>query len=97
MYYTSGSGRIELQITKKQAEIGSHSGSCDNDIAYLRTLPAIKRQLAKLDAETLKNELAEYGAWDDNDLANYDENLTRILWIACGDIQEEIYSKTLNR
>lgn len=94
MYYTSGSGRIELQITKKQAEIGSHSGQCDNDIAYLRTLPAIKRQLNKLDAEALSKELSEYGAWDENELQNHDENLTRILWIACGDILEEIYEKT---
>jgi len=93
MYYTSGSGRIELQITKKQAGIGSHSGQCDNDIAYLRTLPAIKRQLAKLDPDTLKKELSEYGAWDDEQLNDHDENLTRILWIACGDIQEEMYSK----
>lgn len=92
MYYTSGSGRIELQITKAQAEKGSHSGSCDNDIAELRQIPAIKRQLAKLDADTLKNELSEYGAWDDNDLENHDENLTRILWIACGDISEQIHT-----
>jgi len=93
MWYTSGSGRIELQLTKSQAQTGSHQGQCDNDIAYLRTLPAIKKQLDKLDAETLRNELDEYGAWDDEQLANHDENLTRILWIACGDILEEIHVK----
>lgn len=93
MWYTSGSGRIELQLTKSQAQTGSHQGRCDNDIAYLRTLPAIKKQLDKLDAETLRNELDEYGAWDDEQLANHDENLTRILWIACGDILEEIHMK----
>ena len=26
MWYTSGSGRIELQLTKQQAATGSHSG-----------------------------------------------------------------------
>jgi len=88
MWYTSGSGRIELQLTKEQAQIGSHSGQCDNDIAYLRTLPAIKRQLNKLDADTLAKELDEYGCWNDEQLKNHDENLTRILWIACGDILE---------
>jgi len=89
MYYTTGSGRIELQITKKQAGIGSHAGQCDNDVAYLRTLPTIKRQLDKIDAEVLKAELAEYGAWDEIELSNHDENLTRLLWLACGDIQDQ--------
>ena len=93
MFYTSGSGRIELNLTKKQANIGSHSGQCDNDIAYLRTLPNIKRQLNKIDKETLKNELKEFGAWDEIELDNHDENLTRILWIACGDIVENIHTK----
>jgi len=88
MWYTSGSGRIELQITMNQALTGSHQGQCDNDIAYLRQLPAIKRQLNKLDADILAKELKEYGCWDDEQLANHDENLTRILWIACGDITE---------
>lgn len=93
MFYTSGSGRIEIKLTKKQANIGSHSGPCDNDISYLRTLPAIKKQLDKIDAEVLRNELKEFGAWDENELMNHDENLTRILWIACGDIVENVYQK----
>ena len=88
MYYTSGSGRIELQLTKNQALTGSHPGPCDNDIKYLRQLPAIKRQLNKLDAELLAKELKEYGAWDEEQLSNHDENIDRILWIACCDIAE---------
>jgi len=88
MWYTSGSGRIELQLTKQQAATGSHQGQCDNDIAYLCQLPAIKRQLNKLDAGVLANELSEYGAWNDEELKNHDENLARILWIACGDIMD---------
>lgn len=88
MWYSTSSGRIELQITKKQAGIGSHAGECDNDVAYLRTLPTIKRQLAKIDPEVLKGELREYGCWDETELSNHDENLTRLLWLACGDIQD---------
>jgi len=88
MFYTSGSGRIELQLTKNQALTGSHSGDCEADIKYLRQLPAIKRQLAKLEPETLAKELKEYGAWDENELTDHDQNLTRILWIACCDIAE---------
>lgn len=87
MWHTGNYGN-ELNITKAQAEIGSHSGACDGDIAYLRTLPAIRRQLKKLDPETLRKELKDNGAWDGTELANHDENVSRWLWIACGDIME---------
>ena len=86
----SGNYGNELQLTKSQAAIGSHSGPCDTDVAYLRTVPAIRRQLSKLNPETLRRELQEYGAWDETELANHDENLARWLWIACGDITEHI-------
>lgn len=88
MWFTSSCGKIELNITKKQAHIGSHSGQCDSDIDYLRTLPAIKRQLDKIEPFVLANELREFGAWSDEELANHGDNLSRILWLACGDIVE---------
>ena len=88
MWFSTSSGRIELNITKAQAAIGSHQGQCDADIAYLRTIPAIRRQLDKLDPVLLYKELAEYGAWDDEELTDHESNLNRILWIACGVIAE---------
>jgi hypothetical protein len=91
MWYTSGSGRIELQLTKNQALTGAHISDCEADIKYLRQLPAIKKQLAKLEPETLAKELKEYGAWDRNELTDHEQNLTRILWIACCDIAENCH------
>lgn len=81
--------RFELQLTRDQALTGSHQGSCDEDIKALLTLPAIKRQFKKIDPEKVKEELKEYGAWDDTELSNVEDNQARILWIACGDIREE--------
>ena len=82
--------RLELQITKAQAAIGSHQGDCEEDVKYLRTFPALYRQLNKLDPQTVREELAEYGAWDETELSDHDENLTRLLWLACGNILDEI-------
>lgn len=93
MWYTSGSGRIELNISRNIAQSCSHSGSCDNDVAEAMQIPSIRRQLNKIDPVVLSNELREYGAWDDNELKDHAANLTRILWIACGDIVEEIFEK----
>ena len=86
MWYISTHGNIEIELTKEEAHMGSHSGACDNDVAYLRTLPHIKEQLDKIDPKDLSEELKGYGAWDDAELANHDDNIDRILWLACGDI-----------
>jgi len=88
MFYTSGSGRIEFKMTLEQAEIVSHSGQCNPDVKALSQVPAIRRQLDKVDAATLAGELKEYGAWDASELADHEQNLQRILWLAGCDISE---------
>ena len=76
----------DLRLTKTEARMGSHQGACDHDIAALRLVPHIREQLEKLDPERLRRELKEYGLWDDADLSDHDANLSRWLWISCGDI-----------
>lgn len=78
---------IELEVTLEDANTGYHSGACDNDIAWLlEQRPYIKEQLDKLDPDKLRLELNEFGAWDEQELADHDANLSRILWLACADI-----------
>ena len=88
MYWNDSYGFIELNITKAQAHTGHHQGPCDSDIKKLRNIPAIKRQLNRLDPVKVRDVLREYGAWDDDELSDHDDNLDRLLWIACGDIVE---------
>lgn len=92
IWHTSSSGRIEIQLTAEQAHTGYHSGDCEQDIRDLRNDPAIKAQLEAIDPIILANELKEYGAWDDTQLLDHNENLSRYLWIACGDIVEELWT-----
>lgn len=88
MYYTSGCGRIQLIITKKQVATCSNSGHCDADVLALSKVPSIARQLAKVSHGYLRDELRGYGAWADAELSDHAQNLQRILWIACGDIAD---------
>lgn len=88
MWWTTSSGLIELNITKKQAAQGSHRGRCDDDIAELRKVPGVRRQLDKIDPNVLARELLEYGAWSECELSDHSANLDRILWLVCGDIVE---------
>jgi hypothetical protein len=86
MWFTTGSGRIELKMTMAQARSASHQGQCDADVEELSKVPAIARQLAKIDPATLAGELEEYGAWDAEELTDHEQNLQRLLWLAAGDI-----------
>lgn len=88
-FWTTGSGRIGLQLTEDQAASGYHTGACDDDISALSRDPAIAIQLAALDVALVASELGEYGAWDDDELADHDQNLQRVLWLACADIHDE--------
>jgi len=37
--------------------------------------------------------LSEYGAWDEEELADDEMNRVRLLWIAAGNAQDAIYNK----
>lgn len=88
-YWTSSSGRIELDLTVEQYSSGYHSGACDLDIEDLMQQSAISSQLAKVNPALLREELREYGAWDAKELADHPANLARLLWLACGDLVDQ--------
>ena len=88
--------RFELRLTKAQALQGSHPGTCDEDIKELLNVPGIKKQLDRIPAEDIKAELSEYGAWDEEELSDVEQNRARILWIACGDVREELAGRKRN-
>lgn len=78
-------------MTLAQAQSATHPGPCDSDVLALSRHRKIRRQLERIDPEALRKELREYGAWDDEELADHEQNLQRILWIAAGDIVENQY------
>lgn len=87
-WYSSSCGRIEIALTLDDARSGSHSGQCDDDVAALRTVPYIAEQLAALNPEHVRNDCRESGAWNDQEPADDEQNLNRVLWFACSDIRE---------
>ena len=57
------------------------------DDAVVHWQPRI--DLTGIDDADLRSELAEYGAWDDAQLADRHENEQRILWVAACNIRED--------
>lgn len=82
--------RFEIRMTLSQALDASHPGPCDSEVAALLDTPAIKKQLDKISPDSIRAELQEYGAWDETELSDDSENRLRIVWIAAGDIREEV-------
>jgi hypothetical protein len=81
-------GSIELPYDV--ARNCSHSGPCDEDVKRAMKLPEIQAELQEINPDDLRKELKEYGAWDENELQSHTDNLERILWIAAGNIMEEL-------
>ena len=80
--------RFEIQMTKQQALACSHPGPCDSDVNELLQDKKIARQLKKISDADLAAELGEYGAWDEEELKDREQNEARIIWLAAGDIVE---------
>lgn len=69
----------------------SHQGNCDEDTEAW----AGKLNL-DIEPKLLREELAEYGAWVDDELLNHEENIRRIIWIAACNIKDEEYEARKN-
>ena len=82
--------RIDICMTLKQAESCSQPGQdAEPDVRILMAHPLIKRQHKKIDPDLIRQELSEYGAWSEEELADDDANWQRILWLGANDIVEE--------
>lgn len=82
--WTEGMGRLEIEMTLEQAQSASHQGDCSEDIKAL-----VRELNLSLDPDKVRDSLREYGAWDDDELADDATNLQRIVWIAACDLNEE--------
>lgn len=71
----------------------SHQGECDDDVNYF-----IFNHYEGIDYDPsdVRNYLTGYGAWDDEELTDTIDNLSRIIWIIAGSLNEygEVYLST---
>lgn len=87
--YKRGCHDVELNIRIEDARKGYHQGLCDDDIAELQKKDYIKQQLNPIPLDTLCSILDEYGCeYDDDDDKEELEGIA--LWLACGDILDEV-------
>lgn len=90
--YWASFNRFELRIPGQCVIDCSHSGPCDCDVELWA--PRVREQSERdgfknaPTAESVREELKEYGAWDAEDLADDNANWRRLTWIAACDVAE---------
>ncbi len=82
---------FDLYFTCQDVDSMPLSGRCDDAVKIIAKKPYIARQFASIDNSKLIKELSEYGAWDNVELQDKQANIERIIWIACGDIKENLF------
>ena len=81
-FYENGEYK-EGSIPQECVDDCSHSGQCINDVEYW-----VKKLGFDFNKEQGIDYLKAYGAWDDEQLLNHNDNKERVLWLACGDISD---------
>ena len=88
MIWTGNYG-VELSMTRPEAlSMCPQGADAEPAIRTLLGAPRFQRQFAKLDEAKIRQELLEYGAWDDEELKDDAQNQVRLMWIAAGYIKE---------
>jgi hypothetical protein len=64
--------------------------AADDDVYFWRRDPAVAKILDALNSDTVRRGLKGYGAWDEDELADDEQNRHRVLWLACGNFREYI-------
>ena len=85
-----GDGVAQFYMTAADASSMSHAGACDDDVAAGIRIPYIAEQFAQIDAESIRRQVDEFGAWDEAELADDDANQQRLLWLIACDIRTEL-------
>ena len=80
---------VALSLRRTDVESCAQSGRNDEAVEEALRAPYVIAQFEALDPDAIRSEIREYGAWDDQELADDAQNQARLLWCAAWSIREE--------
>jgi len=87
--WSSGCGRIELPLFKKEYSTVPLMGAADDAVEALMKQPDIIKRFDKYDDEIIFKVVRPiFSDYTDEELQDRTDNIRHILWIACCEIQE---------
>lgn len=82
---------FDISLHREDWEAASGPGPADEAVEHIVTNEQyVREQLDAINPEFIARELSEYGAWDTEELQDTEQNERRIVWIAAGNIYEEM-------
>jgi len=85
--------RFFIDLTRAEVRSIPRSGAADDAVAELVGKLHVSLQLDRIGAALVRDELREYGAWDEKELSDDQQNRHRIGWLATGNIREEVLDR----
>lgn len=85
-YFSNG---LIIELPEWVVDSCPQNGDCTNAIREFLEDNEVKPIIDALNPYDIRSELYEYGAWNDTELANDQENKERILWAAIGNIWDD--------
>jgi len=82
----------DLSLTTQDAKFCSQSGSCDDYVKEVSEKKYVKKQTSLFNPDQLRKELDGYGAWDDEQLQDHEQNIQRWIWISAGNIVDDMHA-----
>jgi hypothetical protein len=82
--------RFTLTLPAQAIEDCAQSGDVSAPVADWATDPEISAQFDAIAPADIAEELRGYGAWDDEEITDDAANRKRVLWIAAGNIRDEM-------
>lgn len=79
---------VEFYVFQEDIDAIPSMGTVDGFVEYVAMQSHIQCQLEDK-ADKITKELYEYGAWDDVELQDKQENIKRLLWVMIGDYKEQ--------
>lgn len=86
--------RFTLDLPDEAIADCSHQGPCDDDVAHWHKDSRVQAALSEIPDNALAAELAEYGAWEDAELLDRKHNEEIIIWLAAGNIADELANES---
>lgn len=83
---------FDFQVKGSIVALCSQSGNMEDNIRQSLEDEELKEELSKLDPDKIRIELKECGTWDEEELKDNEANISRLLWVACGNISENVYT-----
>lgn len=83
-------GDLELELTEEQFMSIPRGQDCSPEVKIIRQDPKVEEQLKRMSVESVKTYLFHFCCWEDDELNDHEENLDRLVWLACEDIRENI-------